>query len=89
MKCAIYVNDMMWLSPINMNSPYELMFGEKPSVKHQRVFGAICYVHVLESQRNKLDAKARKCIFVNYDERKKGWKCVWIPKFISLPTQGM
>lgn len=66
----------MPLSPNNMKSPYELMFGEKPSIKHLRVFGYICYVHILDSQRSKLDAKARKCIFVGYDERKKGWKCM-------------
>jgi len=52
------------------------MFGEKPSMKHLRVFGSICYVHIPDSQRSKLDAKARKCIFVGYDERKKGWKCM-------------
>jgi len=64
------------LSPINMKSPYELMFEEKPSVKHFKVFGSICYVHVPDAKRTKLDAKAHKCIFIGYDERKKGWKCM-------------
>ncbi|XP_016498615.1 uncharacterized protein LOC107817324 [Nicotiana tabacum] len=72
MKCAVYVINKMPLSQNNMKFPYELMFGEKPSVKHLRVFGSICYVHISDSQRSKLDAKARKCIFVGYDERKKG-----------------
>lgn len=48
MKCAAYVINRMPLSPTNMKSPYELMFREKPSVKHLRVFGSICYVHVPE-----------------------------------------
>lgn len=66
----------MPLSPINMKSPFELMFGEKPNVKHFRIFNSICCVHVLDSQRSKSDAKARKCIFIGYDEGKKGWKCM-------------
>ncbi len=49
MMCATYVINRLPLSPTNMKSPYELMFGEKPSVKHLRVFGSIYYVHVPES----------------------------------------
>lgn len=67
---------MMPLSPKNMASLYELMIRENPNIKHLRVFGSICYVHILNSQRSKLDPKERKCIFVGYDERKKGWKCM-------------
>ncbi|OIT25923.1 retrovirus-related pol polyprotein from transposon tnt 1-94, partial [Nicotiana attenuata] len=74
MKYAAYVINMMPLSPNNMKSPYELMFGEKSSVKHLRVFGSISYVRIPDSQQSKLDAKERKCIFIGYDERKKGWK---------------
>lgn len=47
---------------------------EKPSVKHFKVFGSVCYVHVPDSKRSKLDSKAKKCIFIGYDDRKKGWK---------------
>jgi hypothetical protein len=76
MACAAYVINRVPLSPINMKSPYELMFEEKPSVKHFKVFGSICYVHVPDAKRTKLDAKAQKCIFIGYDERKKGWECM-------------
>lgn len=36
MACAAYVINRVPLSPINMKSPYELMFEEKPSVKYLR-----------------------------------------------------
>lgn len=38
MVCATYVINRMPLSLVNMRTPYELMFGEKPSVKHLKVF---------------------------------------------------
>jgi len=57
----------MSLSPINMKSPYELIFEEKMNLKHLKVLGSVCYVHVPKSQRTKHDAKARKYIFVGYD----------------------
>jgi hypothetical protein len=72
MTYAANVINRVPLSPINLKSPYEQMFGNKPSVKHFKVFGLICYVHIPDVQRTKLDAKARKCIFVGYDEKKKG-----------------
>ena len=77
MACGAYVINWVPLSsPINMKSPYELMFEEKPSVKHFKVFGFICYVHMLDAKRTKLDARAQKCVFIGYDKRKKGWKCM-------------
>ncbi|KAL0458199.1 UNVERIFIED_CONTAM: hypothetical protein Slati_0447100 [Sesamum latifolium] len=45
-------------------------------MKHFKIFGSICYVHVPDSRRSKLDPKVRKCMFIGYDERKKGWKCM-------------
>lgn len=68
MMCVAYVINCLPLSPNTMKTPYELMFGEKSKVK---VFGSICYVHVADSRRGKLDAKAKKYIFIGYDEKKK------------------
>ncbi|KAK8940855.1 hypothetical protein KSP39_PZI009825 [Platanthera zijinensis] len=76
MSCAAYVINRMPLSPINMKSPFEMLLKEKPSVEHLRVFGSTCYVHIPDTLRTKLDAKARKLVFVGYDERKKGWRCM-------------
>jgi hypothetical protein len=71
MACVAYMVNPVPLSPINMKSPYELMFEEKPSVNHFKVLGSICYFHVPNAKRTKLDVKARKCIFIGYDEMKK------------------
>lgn len=76
MSCATYVINRPPLSLIYMMSPYEMMFTEKRSVKHLKVFGSICYAHIPHFRRTKLDPKAKKCIFIGYDERKKGWKCL-------------
>ncbi|PHU18056.1 putative trehalose-phosphate phosphatase J [Capsicum chinense] len=60
MKWEADVIDRMPLSPNNMMSLYELMFIEKPNIKHLRVLGSIRYVHIPDSQRSKVDPKARK-----------------------------
>ena len=56
-------------------SAHELYFGRKPNLQHLRVFYSIAYVHVPKEKRRKLDAKAEKCILVDYSDEQKGYKC--------------
>ena len=56
-------------------SAHELYFGRKPNLRHLRVFGSIAYVHVLKEKLSKLRTKAEKCIFVDYSDEQKGYKC--------------
>ena len=39
-----------------------------------KVFGCICFVHIPKHQRDKLDPKAVKCMFVGYPGSQKGYK---------------
>ena len=41
---------------------------------HLRIFGCLTYVHVPSDERSKLDAKSKKCIFLGYKKRVKGYK---------------
>ena len=47
-------------------STHELYFGRTPNLRHLRVFESICYVHVADEKRMKLDLKSEKCVFVCY-----------------------
>ena len=40
-----------------------------------RVFEYSAFVHIHSQHRGKLDARAKKCIFVGYSSNKKGFKC--------------
>ncbi|KAL4352088.1 hypothetical protein GQ457_06G029360 [Hibiscus cannabinus] len=46
----------------------------KPSAKHLRVFGSICYAHIPAQKRSKLDAKDDRGIFLGYDSQAKGYR---------------
>ncbi|MCO5607497.1 hypothetical protein L7F22_061693 [Adiantum nelumboides] len=48
--------------------PEEAWTGKPPSYARMRVFGCEAYVYVSKEQRNKLDPKSRKCIFVGYGD---------------------
>ena len=55
-------------------TPFQRLFGRRPDISNLRVFGCASYVHVPDSQRRKLDAKAYRAIFVGYPPGVKGYK---------------
>ena len=57
-------------------TPYQLWFGEKPDLKHFRVFGYVVYAHVPDGERKKLDQKAVKLRFTGFTETTGNYK-VW------------
>jgi len=54
--------------------PYLLWYGEKPNLKHIKVFGCIVYVHIPD--RQKLNKKAEKLRFIAYTDTTGNYK-VW------------
>ena len=40
-----------------------------------RVFGCICFVHILTPGQDKFSTKATKCVFLNYSHLQRGYHC--------------
>ena len=40
-----------------------------------RVFGCVCFVHILPPEQDKLSAKVTKCVFLGYSRLQKGYRC--------------
>ena len=59
-------------------TPQEVCTGNKPSIKHLKVFGCDAYVHVPNEKSSKLDNKYQKCIFIGYKHDMKGYS-FWNP----------
>ena len=55
-------------------TPYEAMHGEKPKVGHLGVFVCTAYSHIPKDERQKLDPKTHKCIFLGYSTNRKGYR---------------
>jgi len=48
--------------------PEEIWTGSKQSAKHLKVFGSLCYMHILDAKRRKLGDKSEPMILVGYHE---------------------
>ena len=73
LSTAAYLRNRSPTNAVIGMTPYEAWTGDKPSVKHLRVFGCVCYAHVPKDERKKLDPKARECIFLGYSTEVKGY----------------
>ena len=75
MRTAAYIINRLPQPNLGFKSPHELLWKLKPVVSHLKVFGCVCYVFMPDHLRNKFEKKAIRCIFVGYDDARKGWRC--------------
>ncbi len=61
---AVYIMSRTPTAAVHGMTLEEKFTCKKTDVSHLRVFGCIAYVHVPNEKRSKLDAKAKKCIFI-------------------------
>jgi len=65
-------------SLVTTHTPYELFYGQRPSVDRLRPFGCLAYVHLQKDQHGALLPHAAQCIFIGYPIDYKGWR-FWNP----------
>ena len=56
--------------------PHSILFPNQPLFcLPPRVFGCVCFVHILTLGQDKLSAKATKCVFLGYSRLQRGYRC--------------
>src|SRR3977135_3000691 len=71
---AAYIHNRLVHTSTNGKTPMGLWSGVKPAVSHTRVFGCVCYAHVLHSKRTKTGVQSIKCLFIGYSVNSKGYR---------------
>ena len=72
---AVYLINRCPTVGVHSMTPEEAWSGKKPDLCHLRIFGCVCYVHIPDELRTKLDVKSEKCVFVGYSLEQKGYRC--------------
>lgn len=87
---AVYLTNRCPTKAVWGKTPFEAWRGRKPSLNHLKVFGSICYAHILKVNRSKLGEASERCIFVGYSSMSKGYRIFSLAEnkvFISRDVQ--
>ena len=57
---SVYLLNRLPTKSVQSKTPIEAWSDVKPSVKHLKVFGSLCYLHMPSIKRGKLDERAEK-----------------------------
>ena len=71
---TIYILNRVSSRTLHGATPFTKWYGEPLDVSYFREFGSICYGHVPKQVRQKLDRKARECLFVGYCTTTKAYR---------------
>ena len=66
-QTAVYILNRTAKSSEEDKTPMEVWTGKKPRIRHLRVIGSVCYAHIPDCRRHKMDKKAVKGYLVGYD----------------------
>ena len=66
LSTAVYLRNRSLTTAVEGKTPFEAWTEQKPNVGHLRVFGCAAHAHVAKDERQKLDAKSRKCVLLGY-----------------------
>jgi transposase InsO family protein len=70
---AAYVRNRCWSQRLKHKSPYMVLYQKAPDLRNLKVFGCVCYAQVPEAKRNKLNARAMRCVFLGYSTQSKAY----------------
>ncbi|CAL8990558.1 unnamed protein product, partial [Prunus brigantina] len=71
---AVYLQNRSPTSALDNITPFKKFSGRKPDVKHLRIFGSLCYIHIPSQKRHKLEETGENGVFVGYGVCEKGYR---------------
>ncbi|CAI7736683.1 unnamed protein product, partial [Closterium sp. NIES-53] len=73
---AAWIRNRLPTKVLPGTTPFEAWTGTKPNLSRLRTFGCLCYYHVLDPLRHKLQPKGRAAIYLGIAANERAWR-VW------------
>ncbi|XP_019177751.1 PREDICTED: uncharacterized protein LOC109172955 [Ipomoea nil] len=70
---ASYLINRLPTATVGNKTPFEMLFGKDVNYDQMKAFGCLCYGSTISQGRNKMQSRARKCIFLGIPANIKGY----------------
>lgn len=74
LNTAVYLKNRSPIKSLEFKTPYETLYGFKPTIKNLRVFGSKVFSHIPKGDKRKLDSKSIRCTFIGYCSQYKAYR---------------
>ncbi|KAA3476823.1 Retrovirus-related Pol polyprotein from transposon TNT 1-94 [Gossypium australe] len=71
---AIFLQNRLPTKAVKDQTPYKAWYGHKPSLNFLKIFCCLCFTHVPQIKRDKLDKKTLPGVFISYSTVVKAYK---------------
>ncbi|OMO50868.1 Integrase, catalytic core [Corchorus capsularis] len=72
---ALWLINRLPSKVLNMQSPFQKLFGKHPNYASLRVFGCLCFPYLRDYSNSKLDPKSLPYVFLGNSHQYKGYRC--------------
>lgn len=72
---AIYLINRMPTQNLEMQSPFQKLFGKSPNYTKLQIFGCACYPWLKPYTRHKLKDRSKRCVFFGYSATQSAFLC--------------
>lgn len=76
---ACFITNLLPSSVLKNQSPFEVLFNQKPNYSMLRVFGSACYMCLRPITSHKFEPMSLQCVFLGYHTQYKGYRCLYPP----------
>lgn len=73
---ALYLINRLPTKILNFVSPYEKLFKRAPEYSILWNFGCACFPYLRPYNKNKLEFRSKKCVFIGYSLHHQGYRCL-------------
>lgn len=70
---AVFIINRLPYATMHFKVPYELLFKQKHDISDFQVFDYLFFASTVMNNRNKFDTGSRKCIFLGFKTKVKGY----------------
>ncbi|KAJ9555163.1 hypothetical protein OSB04_009777 [Centaurea solstitialis] len=74
--CATYIINRLPTRLLDNKSPFEVLFNTPPNYGNFRMFGCRVFPYLRDYSPHKLAPRSLPCVFIGYDLRYKGYRCL-------------